>query len=143
MKGPAPKAPHLRSGHHGPSASAHEFEATSEPIVPTLPEGYDPHVYRWWAAVQTDPIASEYLASDWCALISAAALLDGFCRTGRVGYLSEFRAWCREFGLGPMARRSLQWTIRRVEPTKAAPAPRKSARSTLSVLYGGRPESVP
>jgi hypothetical protein len=82
-------------------------------------------------------MAEEYTDSDWQGLLAVAALLELWWVTADPKALDEWRAQCREFGLTPIARRSLAWEIRRADGTSTpAPKTRRSGASVLSVLYG-------
>jgi hypothetical protein len=82
----------------------------------------------------------EYTDSDWEGLLAVAACLNTWWMTGDTKAHAEFRTAAKDYGLNPMARRSLQWEIKRAEGiTPAATAgPRRSSRSTLAVLSGGK-----
>lgn len=91
----------------------------------------------WWAS----PLRTEWVDADVPDLVALALLVDAFWQAGpidRPKFHAEIRMAAREFGLTPMSRRGLQWEIRKLEPTRPAPVahPRRSTRSTLSVLAG-------
>lgn len=109
-------------------------------MIPELPDGYDKRTVRWWGAVKRSPMEGEYTEADWEALLAVAAVLNLWWMEHDPKALAEFRNQCREFGLNPMSRRSLQWEIKRAEgalPTAPAHA-RRSSKSTLAVLAGGK-----
>jgi hypothetical protein len=79
----------------------------------------------------------EYTESDWQGLLAVAALLELWWVTADHRALAEWRVQCREYGLTPVARRSLAWEIRRAdESSTRARGARRSAASVLSVLTG-------
>jgi hypothetical protein len=108
--------------------------------IPELPEGYDRRTVRWWESVKRSPMQDEYTEADWEGLLAVAAVLNLWWFEGDTKALAEFRNQCQQYGLTPMARRSLQWEIKKLEGTApaAVPAPRRSAKSTLAVLAGGK-----
>jgi hypothetical protein len=106
--------------------------------VPALPDRYDSRTRDWWEAVKASPMRDEYTSSDWQGLLAVAALLELWWITADPKALAEWRVQCREYGLTPIARRSLAWEIRRADtgPTPARHT-RRSGASVLSVLSGG------
>jgi hypothetical protein len=79
----------------------------------------------------------EYAESDWQGLLAVAALLELWWITADPRALAEWRIQCREYGLTPIARRSLAWEIRRADGTSTpARKTRRSSTSVLSVLTG-------
>ena len=139
MPGPSPKSPAARQRRNRVVSAATLPASDGEIVIPELPDGYDRRTVRWWATVQKSPMHEEYTASDWEGLLAVAALYNLWWMTGDTKAHAEFRTAAKDYGLNPMARRSLQWEIKRAEgTTPAAPAgPRRSSRSTLSVLSGG------
>ena len=135
-RGPAPKPAATRVRRNRPTG-ARTFEVAGDSSVPELPERYDCRTQAWWEAVKASPMVEEYTESDWQGLLSVAALLELWWVTADPKALTEWRAGCREFGLTPIARRSLAWEIRRadMDPTPP-PQARRSGASVLSVLYG-------
>lgn len=139
MASPIPK-PAAKRQRRNRSTSATTLPTPEAFTIPELPEGYDKRTVRWWASVKRSPMQGEYTDSDWEGLLAVAACLNTWWLGGDPKSLAEFRNQCREYGLTPMARRSLQWEIKRAEGiTPAATAgPRRSSRSTLAVLSGGK-----
>ena len=135
-RGPAPKPAATRVRRNRPSG-ARTFELASGSDVPSLPDRYDQRTRNWWEAVKSSPMAEEYTASDWQGLLAVAALLELWWITADPKALAEWRVQCREYGLTPIARRSLAWEIR---PANAGSTParptRRSGASVLSVLTG-------
>ena len=135
-RGPAPKPAATRVRRNRPTG-ARTFELDASPGVPALPDRYDQRTRAWWEAVKSSPMREEYTSSDWQGLLAVAALLELWWVTADPKALTEWRAGCREFGLTPIARRSLAWEIRRAD-ANSTPAPRtgRSGPSVLSVLTG-------
>lgn len=110
------------------------------PKVPPLPAGIRWHkqVQDWWKRAWSSPMVPEWTESDVDALYLAARLQQQFwdsdttpnvCRA-LAGEIRQLLAQC---GLTPMARRSLQWEIERVEAAKDQAAARRS---------GGKPAAA-
>jgi hypothetical protein len=136
-RGPAPK-PAATRVRRNRSSGARTFELDTSPGVPALPDRYDQRTRSWWEAVKSSPMREEYTSSDWQGLLAVAALLELWWNTADPKALAEWRVQCREYGLTPIARRSLAWEIRRAD-TGSTPArhARRSGPSVLSVLSGG------
>lgn len=96
---------------------------------------------QWWDTIWASPMVAEWVDADVPDLLAIAVMVDEFWRSGDTRIHAEVRMASREFGLTPMSRRSLQWEIKRLQEPKRpteAPRPRRSGRSTLSVLGGGK-----
>lgn len=135
MSGPLPKPPHLRQRRHRTSTAA-QLSAPPARRVP-LPRSRDwhPATRRWWRAIWTSPMCAEWVDADVPRLVELAVLRDAFWASGDPRIAAEIRQGEREFGLSPMARRSLQWEIRRVEGIKPRPS-RAPSPGVLTVLEG-------
>jgi hypothetical protein len=140
MPGPAPKPSATRQRRNRVASAAVLTEADGEIVIPELPEGFDKRTIRWWATVKKSPMREEYTASDWEGLLAVAALYNLWWMTGDTKAHAEFRTAAKDYGLNPMARRSLQWEIKRAEGSVPTPqaGPRRSSKSTLAVLSGGK-----
>lgn len=94
-----------------------------------------PETLRWWDTIWESPMVSEWVQADVPGLLVLAALVDDFWRFGEVKTAAEIRMQQREYGLSSLARRSLQWEVKRVEGHAApAPAPRPRTRGGKAVL---------
>lgn len=95
----------------------------------------------WWAAIWSSPMAIAWLDADVGPLRRLALMHDDFWR-GDLTQASEMRQLEDRFGLGPLARRKLEWTVGNAEAEQ--PAPGKPARRTkgdprhLQGLPGGK-----
>jgi len=101
---------------------------------------WHPMTLSWWKTIWASPMADEWVDADVPSLIGIAALIEMFWTQPDARLLAEIRMQQREYGLSPLSRRQLQWEIKRAEgTTPVAPAgPRRSSRSTLAVLSGGK-----
>ncbi len=87
-------------------------------------------------------MVAEWVDADVPGLVEVALLVDAFwwaeAAADRIKLRAEIRMSSREYGLTPIARRQLQWEIKRVQgraPTQAPePRRRQPARTVLSVL---------
>lgn len=73
---------------------------------------------RWWEDVWSSPQRHEYLRSDLGALFRLVLLVDSFFKYGKLDVAKEIRLLEREFGLTPLSRRRLEWTVTQAEDAK-------------------------
>jgi hypothetical protein len=87
------------------------------PRLPAHPNGIGWHrmARRWWADVWSSPMHYEYVRGDLPALFRLVVLVDEFWRSGSLKVASEIRMLEREFGLTPLSRRRLEWSIAQTE----------------------------
>lgn len=100
--------------------------AEDEIEVPALPPIYDKegneilwsaHTLRWWLRIWSSPMAPEFhKSSDIEGLFRMARAHEDFWSpntspSGRLAAMAELRQWETQFGLNPLARRRLEWTI--------------------------------
>jgi hypothetical protein len=86
------------------------FEAPSLP--PSLDGGpWHSMTQQWWDDLWDSPMAPEYDDSDRHGLFLLAVLVDGFWRSPSKELAAEIRLQRQCFGLTPIDRRRLQWTI--------------------------------
>lgn len=145
MPGPPPKKPQLRQRRNKASTSS-----TLSPTgprrkrAPSLPGDREWHklTRAWWRDVWHSPMAAEFLEADKHALYRLAVLVDAFWQEPVKDLAAEIRLEQQAFGLTPIDRRRLQWTIeeedKRRKP-KAAPAPapdsdREDPRNILQMV---------
>ena len=115
---PLPKEPGVRQRRNRHSTAA--TLAAVEPLeIPDLPARGRRRWHRftlaWWDDVRESPMAAEYLQADLHGLFRLALLVDEFNRTPSVKTAAEIRQQEMRFGLSPIDRRRLQWTVQRVE----------------------------
>jgi hypothetical protein len=102
-------------------------------VISGEPEPWHPAAIEFWDSLWNSPMASEYDRSDLTGLLIIADLTHDFF-SGRRGMTkkeiaAEIRLQRREYGLGPMSRRSLQWTIEHAEEASAKGNRRRASRS--------------
>lgn len=120
MPGPLPKDPAQRQRRNKEATRAllppEDEPITSVPRLPTNPLGKWHKLTRlWWKDVWASPQSSEFLRSDLGALFRLAMLVDMFWTSGKLNIAAEIRMMEQQFGLTPMARRRLQWTVTQAE----------------------------
>lgn len=121
MPGPAPKNPATRQ-RRNKSASLALLPAEAKPLVtaPKLPahpekKAWHPLAKQFWADVWASPMASQYVEADIHGLFRMLILTDAFMREPRVSVSAELRLLSQNYGLSPIDRRRLQWTVAKSE----------------------------
>ena len=122
MPGPMPKDPQLRQrANKAATRAVLAPESAPRRRAPSLPrrEEGDPDWHRltraWWRDLWRSPMATEYLGSDVHALYRLAVLVDQFWRMPSQALAGEIRLQQQAFGLTPLDRRRLEWTIEQAE----------------------------
>lgn len=146
MPGPLPKNPATRQRRNTPKSRA-ILPAEAEPRQqkPSLPahpsgEGWHNMAKRWWADVWASPMSYEFLGGDEPALFRLVLLVDTFWRKGDLAVAREIRMMEREFGLTPLSRRRLEWSVAQAEEAKDKYELRRSKRA--AVINGDDPRGV-
>lgn len=136
--GPPPKHSSVRARTNKKSTAAKlESDATVE--IPELPDRYEldeatnswvvvltpwhPMTVAWWEDIWPSPMAAEWHESDVHGLFRLAELVDVYWAstdlTKMLKAATEIRLSGQPYGLSPLDRRRLEWTI---ESTKKAQA---------------------
>jgi hypothetical protein len=76
---------------------------------------WHPLTVAWWKDVWHSPMAREFLEVDRHALIRLAMLIDRFWEAPAKELAAEIRLEQQAFGLTPLDRRRLQWTVEQEE----------------------------
>lgn len=122
MPGPPPKDPKLRQRRNRVSTRA-TLVRTAKPRqrAPSLPRERKWHTLtkKWWHDIWHSPMADEYLRADRHALYRLATLIDLFWSEPTKELAAEIRLEQQAFGLTPLDRRRLQWSIEQVETAKS------------------------
>ena len=133
MPGPTPKPPELRR-RRNKTATAALLKSTSTLIIPALPvQNAHPMTVAFWSDIWASPMVPEYAQPDVDRLVMLITLVEDFARadapTQRIELSREIRLVAAEFGLSPISRRRLQWTIAKVaeaqDRSTARPARRR------------------
>ena len=121
VRGPMPKSAATRQRRNQSSSRA-ELQPETEPRkqAPRLPrrgEGKEWHrlTRQWWRDIWHSPMADEYLRADEHALYRLAVLIDQFWTKPSTALASEIRLQQQAFGLTPLDRRRLEWSIEQAE----------------------------
>jgi hypothetical protein len=69
----------------------------------------------WWRDVWHSPMAAEYVRADEHALFRLAVLIDQFWHEPTPKLAAEIRLQQQAFGLTPIDRRRLEWSIVQTE----------------------------
>lgn len=145
MPGPIPKPAATRQRRHRMTTAA-TFEAPPAAkldLIAAVPDRtWHPRTLATWETWWASPMVAEWVDADVPGLVEVALLVDAFwwaeLAADRIKLRAEIRMSSREYGLTPIARRQLQWEIKRVQghaPTQASePRRRQPARTVLSVL---------
>lgn len=137
--GPNAKDPSVRARRNVTSTrSVLEKPDPDDVVVPPLPATIEwyPEVVAWWDDLWVSEPRGEWIDADIHLLYVAARLyqmmLDPATKaTAAKALAGEYRQILVQFGLTPMARRSLQWEVPRPpEDDKSAPPARKPAVKT-------------
>ena len=127
-RGPDPKPAGMRQ-RRNVSATRVELQVvdaaqvvTDAPDLPAKKEGEWHALTRsWWVDVWNSPMGrSELLAVDVYPLLRLAILVDMFWETPTTKLSSEIRQLQQSFGLTPLDRRRLEWTVVQTEEAKEA-----------------------
>ena len=120
MSGPMPKDPALRQRRNkATTRSALVAEIVQRKRAPRLPRaaGIKWHAMTraWWRDVWHSPMAAEYLRADMHGLYRLAMLVNRFWEFPGEQIASEIRLQQQAFGLTPLDRRRLEWSIEQVK----------------------------
>lgn len=116
MPGPAPKNPIIRQRRNRVATnSTLDVDADARKRIPSLPKMKGKKWHRltiaWWTDVWHSPMAAEFLLADKHALFRLAVLIDEFWSMPTKDMASEIRLEQQAFGLTPIDRRRLQWSM--------------------------------
>ena len=155
MPGPVPKDPKIRQRRNRVTTQS-TLDAASDGRRrrPSLPAGIDwhPMTVAWWRDVWRSPMAKEFLEADKHALFRLAILIDRFWLEPTKELGAEIRLEQQAFGLTPIDRRRLQWSVdndreisdnRRVAVAPPSYKDEVDPRNLLKWVVAPEPESVP
>lgn len=145
MPGPMPKPAGLRQRRNAKSTRAN-LQPERAPIkrTPALPDNpagtWSDLTRQWWADVWSSPMRNEFLRADLGALFRLAILVDMFWKTGDLATAREIRLVEREFGLTPLSRRRLEWTVADTEEKKDRQERKQAGRA--AIIPGDDPRHI-
>lgn len=135
MPGPAPKNPKVRQ-----RVNKHTTAATiaADPILAmdlpprdllSVDGAWHAMTIKWWTDVWDSPMRDEFVKADIHALYRLAMLVDAYWKSelpkDLIALSAEIRLTGQNFGLTPLDRRRLQWTVattKTAERKAASPA---------------------
>ena len=123
MRGRHPKPPHLRQNRTKKAGAAILSLDTPTRSAPDLP---NPDSRKWhpltlesWQSAWRSPMAAMWLKTDEDALGRLAILWDEFYREPKTLTMAEIRLQEQRFGLSPMDRVRLSWTVAKADEGRA------------------------
>lgn len=134
---PLPKEPSTRA-RRNKNATHAVLRAVPDAKIPPMPAGkeFHPDTVAWWNDIWRSPMAPEYVDSDFhgiarlCHIVDAyhVAVDDGDHRL-MLSLAAEIRLQGQAFGLTPIDRRRLQWTIEQGEAAEEKTQERRASRA--------------
>jgi hypothetical protein len=121
MRGPAPKDAAIRQRRNQRSTRATLAQTAGPrkraPSLPQREKGQQWHrlTRAWWRDVWASPMSQEYVRADEHALYRLAVLIDQFWVDPSKDLAAEIRLQQQAFGLTPLDRRRLEWSIGQAE----------------------------
>jgi len=85
----------------------------------------------YWTVVWSSPMSHEFLRADEPALFRLVALVNAFWLYGKLDTAKEIRLLEREFGLTPLSRRRLEWTVAQTEEAKDQHELKRAQRASV------------
>src|SRR4030042_1063961 len=137
MPGPLPKNPSIRQRRNRSTSRAmlpaEVGHRKYRPRLPALPkdEKWHPMAIKFWAEVWSSPMSHMFVEADLPALFRLLLLVHRFWNTGSLNVAKEIRMLEREFGLTPLSRRRLEWTVAQAEEATDRHEQRRSRRAVI------------
>ena len=127
MPGPPPKNAKVRQRRNRSATSAVLPAGKTRVRIPALPgrgsREWNVRTVAWWRDVWHSPMAVEFVEADVHALFRLAVLVDMFWTEPTKELAAEIRLEQQAFGLTPIDRRRLPWSIEEQEErARRAPA---------------------
>jgi hypothetical protein len=159
MPGPMPKDPAVRQRRNKATTRA-VLMVREQPRLraPNLPEltrtrkvkgqlvvekvEWHPMAEKFWEAIWRSPMVAEFVRVDEPALFRLVYLVDLFWKKGSLAVATEIRLLEREFGLTPLSRRRLEWTVVQAEEAKDRHEENRVKRSLPIVAIANDPRGV-
>lgn len=86
---------------------------------------------KFWYDVWHSPMRYEFVHGDEPALIRLLYLVHVFWETGKLDIAKEVRMMEREFGLTPLSRRRLEWTVAQAEEARDLHEHKRAKRARI------------
>jgi hypothetical protein len=128
MPGPAPKDPKLRQRRNTAVSAVTIVDEKPLADIPELPRRrrkWRPETVVWWNDIWHSPMCGEYIKSDIHQLYILADLIDQYWRQSATKegpsatLATEIRLQRQCFGMTPIDRRRLEWTVEKAEDANA------------------------
>lgn len=137
---PAPKDPSTRRRRNR-EVTAVELTGRRKGRQPTIPvRKAHPRTQAWWRSVWQSPMSAQYTEPDVEGISMLCLVVEDFWRaessTARREAAAEIRQQSVRFGLSPIDRRRLQWSLPKAPPKQAAEA-KAGRRAPLAVVPAG------
>jgi hypothetical protein len=137
MPGPMPKNPSIRQRRNKATTRAMLPAETGQrkyrPRLPKLGKNakWHPLAREYWDLVWTSPMSHLFLEADIPVLFRLLILVNRFFEGGSLKVAAEIRMLEREFGLTPLSRRRLEWTVAQAEEATDRHEQRRSRRAVI------------
>jgi len=136
-RGPAPKDPDKRVGHH-PARELEEIPRTARAKrAPALPQTYWREgeekrflaaTRKWYLTWVHAPQATQFVSTDWQRLQMIAPLVDQYYRAPRQQLMAEIRLNEERLGATVVDRKRLDWKVTDEPKATDRPPARRSSR---------------
>lgn len=148
LSGPPPKHPSARARVNKASTRAVLTEPDPETVeIPDLPLRldydkqeipWDDHAVDWWVAIWSSPMSAEFHKSDIHGLYRLADLVDAYWagRGDTLKLAAEIRQTQKDYGLTPLDRRRLEWSIESAERARDEGDRRRATKSQKARAEG-------
>jgi len=134
MPGPTPKNPATKQRRNRSATRAVlPAEISPRKRAPSLPADreWQRLTRRWWRDVWSSPMAAQYVRADVHALFRLAVLIDAFWSEPSTKLASEIRLQQQAFGLTPLDRSRLEWSIEQTEQARDRRDRQRSKRAII------------
>lgn len=141
-----PKDPTTRARRNKTSTNA-ILRLVDPGAIPAMPPGnWRPESVAWWKTVWSSPMRQEFADADHQVLIRMLLLNESIFAAFEDGNMNlfvklqgEMRQQEMRFGLTPLDRRRLQWTIEQGEAAEEKTTQRRAQKAATR----GKPKAVP
>lgn len=146
-RGRPPKPEGMKAGHGSKASTKALLPADANltrdpPPLPPHPLGAKWHALalKTWFDIWQSPMASEYVEADIPGLFRIIVLTQSFLSFPSAPISAELRQLSFNYGLSPMDRRRLQWTI--VKTAEAVTGAERRRGNAAKAVVNGDPRDV-
>lgn len=132
-----PKDPTIRQRKNRSSSRAllpaEDKPRQRAPVLDKHPSGEEWHrmTRRFWRDLWSSPVRFEILRVDEYALFFLTVLMDQFFKKPSIRLAAEIRMHRQAFGLTPLDRRRLEWSVAQAEEAKDRHEEKRSRRAVI------------